>query len=251
MRKLTVRTVALLLTLALLLCGCGQQEQPSMDPSAEPSQSDAATEPSQETVETTQPLLTPEELFKSAAFIGDSVTLKLRNYNMQTQATGEAVFLCQGSYSVAHAVENTMLLSFRGQEMTPQDALAACGAERVFILLGMNDIALHGIDKTIENWGKLVSNIRSTCPDIDIIIQSGTPIHKDGQVGSLTNENMDAYNVKLKAFAEANGCIYVDIATQYKNSSNALAEAYCSDTFVHFTDLACRMWVEKLQKSLT
>jgi hypothetical protein len=62
---------------------------------------------------------------------------------------------------------------------------------------------------------------------------------------------MDAYNVKLKAFAEASGCTYVDIATQFKNSSNALAEAYCSDAFVHFTDLACRMWVEKLQKSLT
>ena len=186
--------------------------------------------------------------FNEAAFIGDSVTLKLRNYNTANGVLGNTTFLCQGSYSVAHAVNNTMYLNYQGSETTPQDALAACGAKRVFILLGMNDIALHGIDKTMENWATLVSNIRSKCPDIEIYIQSGTPIYLEGEIGSLNNTNMDKYNVRLQAFAAENGCTYVDVNTPFKNSSGGLAGAYCSDEYVHFTDAACQLWVKILME---
>lgn len=186
--------------------------------------------------------------FNESAFIGDSVTLKLRNYNTSKGVLGSTTFLCQGSYSVAHAVNNTMYLNYQGSETTPQDALAACGAKRVFILLGMNDIALHGIDKTMENWATLISNIRGKCPNIEIYIQSGTPIYLSGEIGSLNNANMDKYNVRLQAFAAENGCTYVDVNTPFKNSSGGLAGAYCSDEYVHFTDAACQLWVKILME---
>ncbi len=259
MRRFT-SVLILVLVFAFLLVGCGQQpdntgaaETENQEPSTQqteptPTETTQTTEATatSEPTQPEEPTDAPVDPFENAAFIGDSVTLKLRNYNMSTNEMGDVLFLCQGSYSAAHAVNNTMYLSYRGQDMTPQDALKESGVDKVYILLGMNDIALHGIDKTIENWGKLVSNIRSTCPDITIYIQSGTPIYKDGEVGSLTNENMDTYNVRLEQFAKENDCYYLDIATQYKNASNALAKAYCSDEFVHFTDLACKMWIEKL-----
>lgn len=187
--------------------------------------------------------------FDGAAFIGDSVTLKLRNYHMSTGACGNATFLCVGSYSVNNAVTNQLYLSYQGQDMTPQDALAACGAKKVFILLGMNDIALFGensINVAMDNWATMIANIRSKSPDIQIYIQSGTPIYTAGQVGGLNNNRMDQYNVALKAFAESNGCHYIDIATPMKDSSNGLAERYCSDSYVHFTDAACKLWVDLL-----
>lgn len=201
------------------------------------------TEPTQ-----TQPVMTAEEFFGKAAFIGDSVTLKLRNYNTKNGVLGDTTFLCQGSYSVGHAVNNTMMLSYQGNDVSPQDALKACGADRVFILLGMNDIALYGIDKTIENWGTLIANIRAECPDIEIYIQSGTPIYSGGQKGSLTNANMDKYNVRLKQFAKENGCYYVNVNTPFKDASGGLAEKYCSDAYVHFTDAACQLWVDILMQ---
>ena len=187
--------------------------------------------------------------FDGAAFIGDSVTLKLRNYHMSTGALGNATFLCVGSYSVNNAVTNQLYLSYQGQDMAPQDALAACGAKKVFILLGMNDIALFGensINVAMENWATMIGNIRSKNPDIQIYIQSGTPIYTGGQVGGLNNNRMDQYNVSLKAFAESNGCYYIDIATPMKDSTNGLAERYCSDSYVHFTDAACKLWVDLL-----
>ena len=190
---------------------------------------------------------TPTDFFDDAAFIGDSITLALRNFNTQYKWLGEATFFCQGSYSVDHAVNNTMMIRFRGQNMTPQEALAACEAKKVFILLGMNDIALYGVEKSIENWGILVANIRELCPEITIYIQSGTPIYTGGQVGGLNNQRMDEYNARLQVFAEENGCIYLDVGTAMKDETNGLAYSYASDNYVHLTKSACELWALQLK----
>ncbi len=188
--------------------------------------------------------------FDNAAFIGDSVTLKLRNYHMKTGALGKTTFLCIGSYGVNNAVTNQLYLSYQGKDMTPQDALKACGAKKVFILLGMNDIALFGensINIAMDNWSKLLKNIRDKNPDIQIFIQSGTPIYTGGEKGGLNNDRMNKYNEALKNFAATNGCDYIDIATPLKDSTGGLAEKYCSDAYVHFTDAACKLWIDILK----
>ena len=73
-----------------------------------------------------------EDFFDSAAFLGDSITLALRNYNLRTGALGKATFLCAGSYSVRHAVNpEGLAISYRGEEMSPQQALRERGAAGV------------------------------------------------------------------------------------------------------------------------
>lgn len=246
MRTLILRTLCLILAVILTvgLVGCAEEK---------PAQTTEGNTASSTTVPTTTPATTEaketvQEFFDNAAFIGDSVTLKLRNYNTENGTLGNTTFLCQGSYSVAHAVNNTMLLSYQGEDMTPQDALKACGANKVFILLGMNDIALYSMDECMANWGKLVENIRQVNPDMDIYIQSGTPIYYKGETGDLTNARMDEYNGLLKTFAAEHDCVYVEIAAQMKDSNNGLAKAYCSDDFVHFTDPGCALWISILKE---
>lgn len=189
-----------------------------------------------------------EAFFDHAAFIGDSISMKLQNYHAEHRVLGDATFLTAGSYSVGHAVNGTLMLTYRGQQMAPEDALAACGAKRVFILLGMNDIALYGVDGTLENWATLVSRIRDKNPRIEVYIQSGTPIYAGGEKGQLTNSNMDRYNRALKQFAEAHDCRFVDIASGMKDENGALKASFCSDQYVHLTDAACEVWVGALKK---
>ncbi len=245
MRTTVLKLLCLLLALTLCFCAVGCNNDTPEDTSGSTSES---TEPSGETTETTQGKESLADFFNNAAFIGDSVTLKLRNYNTETSALGTATFLCQGSYSVAHAVNNTMYLSYQGEDMTPQDALKACGVNKVFILLGMNDIALYSLDVCMDNWAKLIGNIRQVNPDMDIYIQSGTPIYYKGEVGDLTNARMDEYNDLLKTFARENGCTYVEIAAKMKDSNNGLAKAYCSDDFVHMTSPGCALWASMLKE---
>ena len=211
------------------------------------------TEPQPTEPQPTEPQPTVSEgrevmhFFDDAAFIGDSISLKLQRYQSEYGVFGTATFLTAGSYSVNHAVNNTMLLSYRGQQMKPEDALAACGAKKVFVLLGMNDIALVGIDGTIKNWATFIGRIREKCPDIAIYIQSGTPIYAAGQKGKLNNANMDAYNQRLQAFAAENGCYYIDIATTMKLADGSLKKEYCSDDYVHLTTAGCDAWVAVLR----
>ncbi|MBE6714799.1 MAG: hypothetical protein E7575_05895 [Ruminococcaceae bacterium] len=208
------------------------------------------TDQDTESEENNIPAVPGTEMFDNVAFVGDSISLKLQYYHAKTGEMGNATFLCSGSYAVRHAVDSTMLIPYKGQNMSPEDALALCGAEKVFILLGMNDIGLLGIDKTIENWGIFVERIKEKCPGIKIYIQSETPIYKSGEKGKLTNENVDAYNARLEQFARDNGCEYLDISFYMKDSSGGLLEKYCSDSFVHFTDEACKLWINLLKQCL-
>lgn len=200
------------------------------------------------------PVLEPPEVaeeetnfFDDAVFIGDSVTLMLQNYQLSTNALGKAQFLVQGSYSVYHAVHNTMQVSYRGSSMRLPEAVAATGAKKAFIMLGANDIGAYGIEKTMKNWETVLTRIREKAPDIEIYIQSMTPVWTGGEMGKLNNPNADEYNKALKAFAEENGCIFVDIAPYMKDATGGLATEYCSDKYIHLTFAGAQVWVQALK----
>jgi lysophospholipase L1-like esterase len=131
--------------------------------------------------------------------------------------------------------------------MSIEDAVAATGAKKVFIMLGMNDIALYGIDATMEYWVTLLSRIRQKCPDVQIYIQSMSPIWTGGEVGALRNENADRYNQRLQTFAAQQGCGYIDVASYLKDSTGGLATRFCSDNYVHLTYAATERWVQVLK----
>lgn len=187
------------------------------------------------------------DFFDDAVFIGDSITMGLRNYNYIHDQLGEATFLCQTSYSLAHAMNNSMYLSYRGDEYKPQDAVRRCGAKKVFLLLGMNDIGIQNMEKLLDYWTILIQRIKDKSPDVTIYIQSGTPVYNGGQTKLVNNERMDAYNVLLQQYAQENGYHYIDIATVMKDAENGLAEEYTADKYVHLTHEACELWVETLK----
>ena len=185
--------------------------------------------------------------FNDAVFVGDSISLRLSYYAADSGELGAAKFLVRGSYGVGNEVTGAFYLTYQGEEMKLTDALAKIGAKKLFIMLGMNDIGLYGIDATIENWGKLLKSVREKNPDIQIYIQSMTPVWTGGEKGGLKNPNVNAYNEKLQAFAESNGCKYIDVASYMKDSTGGLATRFCSDSFVHLTDEGAIAWIKVLK----
>ena len=195
--------------------------------------------PTQQTVDSS--------FFDDAVFVGDSISLKLSYYAGSSGELGKAKFLVRGSYGVGNEVTGAFYLTYQGQEMKLTDALAQIGAKKLFIMLGMNDIGLYGIDGTIANWGTMLSSIREKNPDIQIFIQSMTPVWTGGEKGSLKNPNVDSYNVKLKAFAQSNGCKFIDVAPYMKDSTGGLATRFCSDNYVHLSDEGAQRWIKVLK----
>ncbi len=188
--------------------------------------------------------------FDDAVFVGDSISLRLSYYATDKEngfPLGNAKFLVRGSYGVSNEVTGDFKMTYQGEEMKLTDALEKIGAKKVFIMLGMNDIGLYGIDKTIENWGKLLESVRQKNPDVKIYIQSMTPVWTGGEKGGLKNPNVNAYNEKLEAFAISNGCKYIDVASYMRDSTGGLATRFCSDSFVHMTDEGAIVWIKVLK----
>jgi len=236
---------------AVCIVRCNLKDVPATQEPTQPSQDNPVTTGGKRDPVKQPPAATvPASFFDDAVFMGDSVSLKLSYYAASSGELGKAKFLVVGSYGVANAINDhpDTKLSFQGTTYTDfEKALAATGSKKLFVMFGMNDIGLYGIDGTIANWGKFIGMVRDACPDMKIYIQSMTPVWTGGEKGGLKNPNVDAYNVKLKAFAQSNGCTFIDVAPYMKDSTGGLATIYCSDSFVHLSTEGAKAWVKVLR----
>lgn len=192
--------------------------------------------------------------FDDAAFIGDSVSLKLQTYAL-TGVLGKAKFFAVGSFSTVNALTKVTAdschPSYQGKKMLAEDCVAACGAKKVYIMLGMNDL-VYGIDSTIDRYKTLVSRILAKSPDAEIYIQSMTPMLKTSSVwgSKLNNDKIREYNDALLQMCKEMKWYYVDVQSVMWNSAGTeLKKEYCSDPNgmgLHMTSDGCKAWVEYL-----
>lgn len=197
--------------------------------------------------------------FDDAVFVGDSVTLKLSYYcDSHPEALGDAQFFCAGSLGYTNALweldrEDAVHPLYRGTNYLSQDCAAVTGANKVLVMLGMNDIALYGIDGTMESAETLIDNILAQTPDVNLYIQSVTPIINGMERGDLNNANIRAFNEKLQEFCQQNGYRYLDIYGLLADENGYLPLEYCGDPDaqgIHFTDAACELWANYFKENV-
>ena len=189
----------------------------------------------------------PDSYFDDAVFVGDSVTYILSVHATAQNALSNAQFLCRSSYGIHNGIINYMNLTYRGQEYRFEDAIAATGCSKLFILLGMNDLGVYGVDQTIRDWSKYLERVRSTCPDITIYIISLLPMWPGSENNTLTNPNIDRYNALLEELAWQENCHYIDIASYMKSADGALAAGYSLDEYVHPSELGSKIILQALK----
>ncbi len=190
-----------------------------------------------------------------AVFIGDSVSLKLKNYVTAKRKTdpdifGKAQFLAAGSMGSGNALQplsgSSIHPSYNGKKALLEDNVAAMGAKKVYIMLGTNDIALYGIDGSVQNMAKLLSNIKAKSPNALIFVQSSTPMIKEKQMKVLNNHNLEVYDSALSKMCKEKGYYFIDVASVMRDKDGNLPLEYCSDPDIlgiHFTDKACEIWI--------
>lgn len=180
--------------------------------------------------------------FDDAAFIGDSVSYVLQQWHLSNGAFGNAIFMARSNLGLQNTIDGRMKVFYQGVQYSPEDGLAAAGVNKVFVMLGTNDIALYGVEGTIERWDTFTSRILEKCPDIEIYIQSCTPVHDDGDNKGINNTLLDNYNAAIEVFCEEKGFHFVNIAPYFKDYTNGMANVYSSDRFVHITNDGAYTW---------
>ena len=272
-RKAAAVCAAMIIVILALLGGCGDKtakdpnenttEKTSLSSEDEDKQTEekvssgdaAKTGESQPAADTAD--AEPENFFDDAVFVGDSVTLGLRNYvsserNEGNDCLGSARFLTAGSMGYSNAImeigeEDAIHPLYEGEEVYIEDGLSRMNAKKVFIMLGTNDFCIYSTETGMKNVETLINRIISKNPDIGIYIQSVTPTLYDR--GSFNNENIDIFNEALQSLCSENGWNYVDVASVMKDESGSFIAQYCSDPEdqgIHMAYEGCEKWISYL-----
>lgn len=272
----TIAVLTLSLLLALAACGPAQD---AADPTGEDStthQTGETTSPEDtQTTQENQDGQTGEEApaktdtvpvpesapvdagwFDDAAFVGDSVSVTLANYNSSYGTLGKAKFFCSVSLSQTNALSyqagNERLPEYpagSGQHPRIEDGIAASGAKKVYLMLGMNCIA-SGVDRVSQDLVTLVSKIQEKSPGIAVLIESVTPMTADSPRadGSLNNFTIQEFNEKMKAICQEKQWYYVNVAEAVTGDQGALKAEYSGDKAmgIHFNYDGAAAWANYL-----
>lgn len=198
--------------------------------------------------------LTEEELaqyYADSVFIGDSIMLGFRNYSAKQKSFVHGIqFLAAGSYSAFNALKpvqgDNVHPMYKGKKYQVWNAVPLIGSKRIFILLGMNDIDILGLEGARDTYKELIDKIVEKSPGIEINIISVTYTLQDKGIGKLNNGNIAKYNEMLQEMAGENGWGYIDLCTPVSDGKGNLATDCCSDEFVHLTNTAYAIWEKEL-----
>ncbi|MBR5947409.1 MAG: hypothetical protein IKZ82_02020 [Clostridia bacterium] len=197
-----------------------------------------------------------EAWFADAVFIGDSITIGWKNYNNIMLESdpgffGQTRFLCEGCYGSNHALEPISATSmhpiYAGEQHYAWDAVRMMGAKKVFILFGMNDLSISGLDGAAAKYEEVIDNIRRTNPGVQLYIISAMYMYRGSELKVLNNRNLYLYNQRLVELCARKGCEFVNIASHLIDENGFVPDEYSSDKYVHQTYEAYAVWAEVLR----
>lgn len=130
------------------------------------------------------------------------------------------------------------------------DAVVKGNPKKVFIMIGINDI---GKGKTIEdivnNYEKILQNIKNGSPNTEIYVNSVLPINKDLFITTTKDEEIINLNKGLKKLCEKNNVQYIDLYSLLVQSDNKLKSEYTTGG-IHLNGKGYLVWKEAVKKFL-
>lgn len=273
--------VLLLLAMTLAACETGQNAEtgspspeppdgpvltaaptPSPTPTAAVTPGPAPTDeptPTPEPVPTAAPVQLNDAYFDNALFIGDSIMEGIRQYvakNRSVEPTlSDARFLTSvAGVSIAGLAQNGMGFHYQGADQSLQQILTQTAPARIFLMLGLNDLAAADPDIAgiISNYGKLISQIREAVPGAEVIVMTNPPKLASGWLPDYT-ANRNFNNALIADFVDAliqmcgdRGIPYADTHQALQDGNGALPDDYCRDGFVHINDAGSKVVVDAL-----
>lgn len=197
-----------------------------------------------------------DAFYADAVFVGDSISMHWRNYVTKQRQSNPAFFsgaqfLTSGSLGAANSLwpinNESVHPLYQGQQMQLWDSIPKTGAKKVLIMFGLNDVALYGVDKTVENMHTLMGKIKENAPDVTFYIMSATYVQKGGEKGKLNSALLREFNEALIVYCTENQVPFINLADALADTDGNLKAIYCNDGYVHHTPAAHEVWTKVLR----
>ncbi len=119
------------------------------------------------------------------------------------------------------------------------DMVASLSPQKIFLMVGTNNISRGGYDKTIaEKYEKLIRELQDKT-DATIYVQSILPVRKPS---GGDNERIDKANEIIKSIAEKYACVYVNLHDAFSDENKELSLEYSADG-CHINAAGYEKWV--------
>jgi hypothetical protein len=183
------------------------------------------------------------ENFDGALFIGDSRTEGLENYN---GLQGAQYYAIKGL--MVNTVYTKPAVESDGEKVTVMQALQRNKFSRVYIMLGVNELGWENTDKFIEDYTKMIRDIKQYQPQAKIFLQSILPVSEKKSASDkiYNNDKIAAYNAEIEKIAERENVYYLKVNTVISDSKGYLPEDASSDG-IHLNRKYCKIWCDYLR----
>ena len=196
--------------------------------------------------------------FDDCVFIGDSLILGLSLYNDYTGDLGSAEFICAAGLNWHNCQwdiddPNNVHPFYKGEQILLEDSVMLTGANKVIIGMGMNDIGIYGVDDTMIAARDFINILRSKTPDVQIYIQTVTPMIPQKEYDRLNNDLIRDYNVKIKNLADEMDCRFIDSYSAVVDENGELPYDLCEDPNalgLHLNNEGCEIWADCIIRSV-
>ncbi len=185
-----------------------------------------------------------EDYFTDALFIGDSRTVGLSEYcePLDTRAT----FYAQVSLTIYKVMDKPIVKS-GNDKISLEQALTENHFNKIYIMLGLNEIGTGTAESFAEEYANVVNRIRELQPDAIIFIQGIMHVteHKSSNDKYFTNDNINRRNEELAKLADNKTVFYMDMNEAVDDENGNLIKELSFDD-VHLKASSYERWYQFL-----
>ena len=195
------------------------------------------------------PVISDEPItwYDDAAIVGDSISYIMWQWESQYNYIGDVTFLVRGGTSLNGFVNGFMNIYHKGRETPLETIVETVGVNKVFLMMGQNDLRYRSVDDTMESWDVLTTRMLEKNPHVEIYIQSLIPEWMETRADNANNEKIEEYNVRVKAFCEEKGFHFVDVAPYAVDHIGKMPTTYSLDHSIHMNEEGCYQWMQLLK----
>jgi len=176
-------------------------------------------------------------------FIGDSRTVTIKEY----AGWEEAHFFVKNGLTVWDVLEEK-IAEYNGEQITVDEALQKQKFERIYIMLGINELGRGTPETFAEKYRQVVERIKQLQPDAVIIVEAIMHVtkEKDEEQTYINNAEINARNEKIREMAGYAGVSWLDVNQVMDDAeSHCLVSEYSFDG-VHLKVKYLDIWKEFL-----